>query len=149
MNFIASINPAAPQTNQTAAANSADSATAGIGLPPAGLAQAASTNTINAALVSSQWGIDPALVAGVYGGAGASGSNWFSNVELLPALTNLTKANAEQSLSLLGLEKPAVGQGSATASPTSAAVQKKSNTAIPEGANVGAAVVDPLWGKNA
>ena len=148
MSSIASITPAAAQPNST------ESATAGLGLPPVGLAQAASVNTVNAALVSSAFGIDPSTVSGVYGGSGASGasgSNWFTNVELLPALTHLSKATAEQSLALFGLETPKPG-GSADgtyAGTTTGAAGAAGNTAIPASATLGAAVVDPLWGKNA
>ena len=99
MSSISSIAPTTAQTSQSAAANTADSATAGLGLPPAGLSQASSVNTVNAALVSSQWGIDPGTVAGVYGGAAKTGSNLFSSLEMLPALTNMSRANAEQSRS--------------------------------------------------
>jgi hypothetical protein len=145
MSSIASITPAAAQTNST------DSATAGLGLPPVGLAQAASVNTVNAALVSSAFGIDASAVSGVYGGSGASGSNWFTNVELLPALNNLSKATAEQALALFGIETPTPG-GSADGTysgTTTGAAGAAGNTAIPASATLGAAVVDPLWGKNA
>jgi MFS family permease len=63
------------------------------GLPPANLALAASINTVNAELVSSQWGIDPSTIGGVYGSADQSG-DLFSGVALLPLLTNLTHADA-------------------------------------------------------
>jgi hypothetical protein len=145
MSSISSITPATGQPNST------DSATAGLGLPPVSLAQAASINTVNAALVSSEFGVDPGTVAGVYGGAAASGSNWFANVELLPALATLTKATAEQSLALFGVETPTVGNGAQTnaAADSPVAPNSTSNTAIPPGETLGAAVVDPLWGKNA
>jgi hypothetical protein len=149
MSSIASVNPTASQPSQSAPAAQAastDSAVAALGLPPANLAQAASVNTVNAALVSSQFGVDPALVAGVYGGSAQNGSALFSSAELLPALANLTKANAEQSLSLLGIQTPKVG-GSSTSS--QAGGSSSPNAPIPPSATLGAAVVDPLWGKMA
>jgi hypothetical protein len=145
MSSIASVNPTASQTSQsapTSQAASADSAVAALGLPPAGLAQAASVNTVNAQLVSSQWGVDPASVSGVYGGSAQNGSALFASAELLPALAGMSRANAEQSLALFGIQTPKVGGGSADAQASSTAV------APPDSAS-GAAIVDPLWGKSA
>ena len=151
MSSIASISPASSQSAST------DNATSSLGLPPVGLAQAASTNTVNAELVVSGLGVDSAAVAGVFGGSAASGSNWFSNVELLPALSGLSHATAQQALSLFGIQTPTVGSGSDAAATdtadaagtTGAALSPTSNSAIAPSDNVGAAVVDPLWGKNA
>ena len=145
MSSISSIAATSPQSNTT------DTATAGLGLPPVGLAQPASINTVNAELVASQFGIEPDAVSGVYGGSAASGSNPFSNLQLLPALANLSTSTAEQSLALLGVQTPTVGKGSAAgASPADGAGAPNSagNAAIAPGDTVGAVVVDPLWGKN-
>jgi hypothetical protein len=135
MSSIASVASSGSQVDQSSA-TPAESATSGLGLPPVGLAQAASINTVNAELLTSQFGVDPGSVAGVYGGAAQPGSNWFANVDLLPALANLSRATAEKSLALLGVKTPTVG-GSSTSVP------------IPQSSTIGAAVVDPLWGKNA
>jgi hypothetical protein len=136
MSSIASLASSGPQATQ-GSATAAETATAGLGLPPVGLAQAASTNTVNAELLTSGFGVDPGSVAGVYGGAAQQGSNWFTDVELLPALADLSRATAEQALALLGMQTPTVGAGSGTSVP------------IPDSSTVGAAVVDPLWGKSA
>lgn len=145
MSSIASVNPTASQPSQSAPASPAapaDSAVAALGLPPAGLAQAASVNTVNAELVSSQWGVDPASVSGVYGGSAQSGSSFFAGAELLPALASMSRANAEQSLALFGIQTPQVGGGSADA-------QASPTAATPPDSASGAAIVDPLWGKSA
>ena len=150
MSSIASVNSTSAQPSQPVSTNpaAADSALADLGLPPAGLAQASSVNTVNAELVSSQFGIDPGLVSGVYGGAAQPGSNWFSNVELLPALANLSKGTAEQSLALFGIQTPRVGSDSGSSS-GSAVTSATDAAAIPPSSTVGAAVIDPLWGKSA
>jgi len=153
MSSIASVSPSAAQTAQTVAASGADGATAGLGLPPVGLAQAASINTVNAELVTSQFGVDPASVAGVYGGAAQSGSNWFTNVDLLPALSGLSASTAEQALSLFGFQVPTVGNPSVaqTSAGTSSdpSADAGTDSATPDSSSIGAAVVDPLWGKDA
>jgi hypothetical protein len=152
MSAIASVSPTTAQPSQTASTSqtaSADSAVAALGLPPAGLAQAASVNTVNAELVSSQFGIDQSLVSGVYGGSSQSGSGFFSSAELLPALANLSRATAEQSLALMGIQTPRAGSGSGNSAATSAAPAVADASALPYSSTVGAAVVDPLWGKTA
>ena len=82
MNAIDGVDPsasAAAQSVQAGQANvavgSAQSQAQKAGLPPTDLAQAASVNTINAELVASQWGIDPATVSGVFGGASQTGDS--------------------------------------------------------------------------
>jgi hypothetical protein len=136
MSSIASLASSSPQA-ALGSATAAETATAGLGLPPVGLAQEASTNTVNAELLTSGFGVDPGSVAGVYGGAAQQGSNWFANVELLPALADLSRATAEQALALFGIQTPTVGAGSSASVP------------IPGSSTVGAAIVDPLFGKNA
>jgi hypothetical protein len=121
------------------------------GLPPTSLAQAASANTIMAELVSSQWGIDPASVGGVYGGAGESGG-LFSGDTLLPLLTNLTHANAEQALALIGVKTPTPGSGtpaSSTAAATGSTAAQSQAAAQAAASPSGPMVVDPLWGRSA
>jgi len=130
------------------------------GLPPANLARAASANTINAELAVSQWGLDPASVGGVYGGPAASDSGGlFSGDTLLPLLTTLTHANAEQALSLIGVKTPTVGGGSGAATAAgattlganTAAAATNSQSALAQAAYSSSApvVVDPLWGRSA
>jgi hypothetical protein len=157
MDAIGSIGTSGSQAVQAAQANTAAATktpAADLGLPPTNLAQAATTNTINAALVSSQWGIDPSTVGGVYGGAGESGG-LFSGDTLLPLLTNLTHANAEQALALIGIQTPTPGTAkspapatTASASSTSAAASQ-SASAQAASAPSGPAIVDPLWGRSA
>ena len=149
------------QASQAVQAGKANTATAtnqsqpsASGLPPVLLAGAASTNTLNAELVSSQWGIDPALVGGVYGGAASDSGGLFAGDALLPLLTNLNHANAEQALSLIGVQTPTpAGQATtsgtgttgttATSSPQGqAALDQASGSSAPM-------VVDPLWGRSA
>lgn len=103
----------------TSATQAAGATQAVAGLPPVQLAQAASTNTVNAQLVSSQWGIDPAAVGGVYGGAAESGGV-FAGTALLSLLTTLSHATAEQALALIGVRAPTPGGARAAASATSA-----------------------------
>jgi hypothetical protein len=155
MASIAAVNSSATQSSsavQAAQANATTSSTqaqtASSGLPPANLAAAASTNTLNALLVSSQWGIDPASVSGVYGGAAASDGGMFSGTSLLPLLTSLTRANAEQALSLIGIQTPTPGAGTATAT---AGTTVQSATALDQAAAGSSApmVIDPLWGRSA
>ncbi len=105
MSSIASILPASAQSP------SSDSSAVPSGLPPVGLTQAASENTVNAELLVNGFGVDAGSVAGVFGGAAASGSNWFTDVELLPALSGLSHATAEQALALFGVQTPGGASG--------------------------------------
>jgi hypothetical protein len=157
MDAIGSVGTTGSQAIAAAQANTAaptKPSVADLGLPPANLAAAATTNTINAALVSSQWGIDPSTVGGVYGGAGASGG-LFSGDTLLPLLTNLTHANAEQALALMGISTPTPGTAKSPAPATTAAGSSASaaaNTlaqAQAAAGPTGPAIVDPLWGRAA
>jgi hypothetical protein len=107
-----------------------------LGLPPVRLALAASANTVNAELATASWGVDPAAVSGVYGGAAASGG-LFDGVSLLPLLAGLQRSTAEQALSLIGVQKP-----EKTLDTAAAAVEAASATGTS-----GAYKVDPLWGK--
>jgi hypothetical protein len=130
--------------------------TAMSGLPPVSLARAASANTVNAELASSQWGVDPASVGGVYGGAAASGG-LFSGDSLLPLLTTLTHANAAQALALIGVKTPTPGSGAASTTPAAvntaytAAAAANNPSALAQAAASSSApmVVDPLWGRDA
>jgi hypothetical protein len=158
MASIASLNSSATQASQAVQAAQANVATgtsqaqtAPSGLPPVNLAAAASTNTLNAQLVSSQWGIDPASVGGVYGGAAASDGGTFSGTSLLPLLTSLTRANAEQALSLIGIKTPTPGGTATTAASNNAATTGQSPTALDQAASSSSApmVIDPLWGRSA
>jgi hypothetical protein len=92
----------------------AQSDLAQLGLPPANLAKAASVNTLNAELVSSQFGIDPASVSGVYGGAAASSGSLFADDNLLPLLQSLSSATAAQALALIGVQTPTPGEAPRT-----------------------------------
>jgi hypothetical protein len=158
MDAIGSIGTSGSQAVQAAQANTAaapKTPAADLGLLPTNLAQAASTNTINAALVSSQWGIDPSTVGGVYGGAGESGG-LFSGYTLLPLLTNLTHANAEQALALIGIQTPTPGTAKSPASPATTASASSTSAAASQLASAqaasapsGPAIVDPLWGRSA
>ncbi len=159
MDAIGSIDPSATQAAQAVQAGQSSMAAGTTqtpsGLPPANLAREASANTVNAELVSSQWGIDPASVAGVYGGAAANGG-LFAGDSLLPLLTTLTHANAEQALSLIGIQTPRPGSGSAggTAAASTVATNAFQDQAAlaqaqaSSGSSVGV-VVDPLWGRSA
>jgi hypothetical protein len=125
------------------------------GLPPPSLARAASNNTVNAELVSSQWGVDPASVSGVYGGAAESGG-LFAGDSLLPLLTTLSRANAEQALALIGVQTPKPGANEPAASEsttTDAAAESspQSQATLAQTASSSSApmVVDPLWGRSA
>jgi hypothetical protein len=161
MASVASLNSSATQASQAVQASQANAATgtsqaqaAPSGLPPVHLAAAASTNTLNAQLVSSQWGIDPAAVSGVYGGAAASDGGLFSGTSLLPLLSSLTRATAEQALSLIGVKAPTPGGGTATttaAATDDATTTGQSPTQLDQAAASSSApmVVDPLWGRSA
>ncbi len=163
MDAISSMNASATPAAQAVQAGQAGTATgtsqtqaANSGLPPVGLAGAASANTLNAEVVSSLMGVDPASVSGVYGGAAASDSSGgiFSGTMLLPLLTNLTHANAEQALAILGVQTPTPGSdgtaGSSTAAASSAATsQYQAAMDQAPAASSGPTVVDPLWGKSA
>jgi hypothetical protein len=142
----------AAQANLTG--SSAAQSQAKLGLPPVGLASAAATNTINAQLVSSQWGIDPAAVSGVYGGAAQSGG-LFAGDTILALLQTLSSANAEQALTLLGIGSfsPSPDSGGAPAPKSAAAANAAAAAAaaaVPSsgGSDVGT-TVDPLWGVRA
>jgi hypothetical protein len=124
-------------------------------LPPPSLARAASNNTVNAQLVSSQWGVDPASVSGVYGGAAESGG-LFAGDNLLPLLTTLSRANAEQALALIGVQTPKPGGNEPSApesTTTDAAAESspQSQATLAQTASSSSApmVVDPLWGRSA
>jgi hypothetical protein len=142
-----------------AAQTKAQADLAKLGLPPVSLSTAASTNTLNAALVSSQWGIDPASVGGVYGGAAASGGGLFSGDNLLPLLQSLSPKNAEQALALIGISAPTQGSGKAAAAvaaaggmptTTAQAISPTGQAALDQAsAGSGPMVVDPLWGRSA
>jgi hypothetical protein len=156
MSSIGSVDTAAAQAAQAAQANTAagtnPTQSTPSGLPPASLAAAASLNTLNAELVTSQWGVDPAAVSGVYGGAAENGST-FSGPSLLPLLTSLTHANAEQALSLIGVTTPSAGgtpSGSAGGSSPTAAANAQSQSSLAQAAYGSTPmVVDPLWGRSA
>jgi hypothetical protein len=146
MTAISAVNTSAAQALQATQANAA------LGLPPVLQAWAASINTVNAQLATSQWGIDPALVGGVYGGTAAS-EGLFSGDSLLPLLTTLTHANAEQALALIGVKTPTPNHGTAStaAASNTAAPTAQSQTALAQAAASSSApmVVDPLWGRDA
>jgi hypothetical protein len=152
MTSVASVDSTTAGANQGSAALDAQAELAAAGLPPTNLARAATTNTVNAALVSSQWGVDPSTVAGVYGGVGASGG-LFASDNLLPLLTNLSRANAEQALSLLGIKTPSPGNSTTSYAPTSsatAASNAQSQSALAQAyGGTATGTVDPLWGKSA
>jgi hypothetical protein len=164
MSQISSVGPGASQAPAAAQASQANAEAGNVtpdqsngtklGLPPVGLAQAASANTLNAALVSSEWGIDPASVSGLYGGAGAA-AGLFASDNLLPLLRSISPANAEQALALIGIQTPTPGKASGTsqASPgsPSAAAAAQASQALLDQASTGSApmVVDPLWGRSA
>jgi hypothetical protein len=160
MSTVDSITAAASPTAQALAATqsvvtgASGSQAQKLGLPPVGLAQAASTNTINAQLVSSQWGVDPSTVSGVFGGAAVS-DGLFAGDTLLPLLTNISHANAEQALALIGITTPKPGSsgtttGTATSADASQAYAAANPTAVAEAAaGSGPLTVDPLWGRQA
>jgi hypothetical protein len=165
---VSSINAAANQASQAVPAGqanvdagntSAQTDVTKLGLPPVSLTKAASANTVNAELVSSQWGIDPASVSGVYGGAGASGG-LFDGDNLLPLLRSLSPSTAEKALALIGIQTPqpsaSSGQVAAyaatAAAPTTTAqsISPAGQAALDQAASSSApAVVDPLWGRTA
>jgi hypothetical protein len=159
MAAIGSVGSSGVQTAQAVAAAQANvvaevdqTKTTPAGLPPVNLAQAASANAVNAELVSSQWGIDPTTVGSVYGGAGESGG-LFAGDTLLPLLTNLTHANAEQALSLIGVKTPPPGTAKSPSSgaPASASSSAPTQLAQAQAASTpsGPMMVDPLWGRSA
>jgi hypothetical protein len=147
----------AGQANAEAGITQAQSDVARLGLPPAGLANAASANTVNAELVSSQWGIDPASVSGVYGGAAQSSGGLFAGDNLLPLLQSLSPATAERALSLIGISTPSSTDATGTkptpaeAAATTAQAATVASQAFADQAAAGSAptVIDPLWGKTA
>ena len=152
MTAIGSVTTPAAQAVTAGQANTATGASqtqaAPSGLPPANLAPAASLNTLIAELATSQWGVDPASVGGVYGGAAQDGG-LFSSLSLLPVLSTLTHANAEQALALMGIATP-TPDGGTTATPAAAAATTttpatQSAEATP--AQSGPTQVDPLWGQ--
>jgi hypothetical protein len=162
MDAIGSLSASATPTAQAVQAAQANTTTGttdaqkeAAGLPPVLLAAAASKNTVNAQLVASQWGLDPSTVSGVYGGAGADGG-LFSGDSLLPLLTSISHATAEQALALIGITTPkpaataATTAGAASAS-TAAATSTQGQAALDQAAQSSSSpmVVDPLWGKSA
>jgi hypothetical protein len=164
MSQVSAINNAttAPAAVQAGQANAeagntaqAQADVAKLGLPPVGLSRAASTNTVNAQLVSSQWGIDPASVSGVYGGAAAATSTLFAGDNLLPLLQSLSPATAERALTLIGIKTPTPGSVASTTPAEAAATKAQAATAASQAfldqASAGSAptVIDPLWGKSA
>jgi hypothetical protein len=143
----------AAQANATAGGAIAQTQAQKLGMPPVGLAAAAVANTINAQLVSSQWGIDPGAVSGVYAGAAASGG-LFSGDTLLALLQTLPAANADQALPLLGIETPSPSSiGAAMAAKPTANANAASADAAAAAQSAGGAdvstTVDPLWGVRA
>ena len=138
---------------QAAPANGAPGTTAtqsvASGLPPVPLAGLAAANTLNAGLVSSLLGVDPASVVGVFGGAGQEGG-LFAGEVLLPLLTTLTHATAEQALALIGVQTPTPG-GAGTSAGVSGAPAAVSSAPATSPVQVGSGpmVVDPLWGRSA
>lgn len=165
MSAIGSIDATTAQSAQAASAvqagqsvttaSTAQSDLEKLGLPPANLAAATSVNTMNAALVSSQWGIDPNTVSGVYGGAAADSGGLFAGANLLPLLQTLTRSNAEQALALIGVKTPSPKTSGATSSAAentspaaqATAAQQSAIDATPTAS--GPAIVDPLWGTTA
>jgi len=162
MSTVESVNATASPTAQALAGSQSNTASGTsqtqaekLGLPRVGLAAGASANTVNAQLVSSQWGVDPATVSGVYGGTAESGG-LFAGDNLLPLLTNLSHAHAEQALALIGIQvpKPGGSAGSASGGTSSSAATRaystQSQTALNQAAGgSGPATVDPLWGRQA
>jgi hypothetical protein len=155
MSAIGSVDTSAAQANQAALANSVAGTSqtqSPSGLPPASPAAAASLNTLNAELATSQWGIDPAAVGGVYGGASDT-SGLFSGASLLPVLANLSHSTAEQALALMGVTTPTpggTGSSSTAAGSATAASGAQSQSSLAEAAYGGTPmVVDPLWGRSA
>jgi hypothetical protein len=154
MSAIGSVDSSGTQATQAALAGTAANATqtpsAASGLPPASLAGAASTNTLNAELVTSQWGVDPGSVGGVYGGAADSGGI-FSGASLLPVLTNLTHADAEQALAIIGVNTPKPGGTPSGSSGSIASGTQQNQSALAKAAYSASTpmVVDPLWGRSA
>ena len=156
MSAVGSVDTSGTQATQAAlagiVANATQTPSAASGLPPASLAAAASTNTLNAELATSQWGVDPGSVGGAYGGAADSGGI-FSGASMLPLLTNLTHANAEQALALIGVTTPKPGGtasgSSGSSGSTPASTQSQSALAQQAYSASTPMVVDPLWGRSA
>jgi hypothetical protein len=152
MDAIGSINSTATQAAQ--AVQAGQTTTTPSGLPPAKLAAAASTNTINAALVSSQWGLDPSTVAGVYGGSGENGG-LFAGDSLLPLLTSISHANAEQALAIIGVQTPqpkSTAPAAAAAFSAAAATSPQGQAVLNDAVTASSSAptnVDPLWGRSA
>ncbi len=144
----------AAQANAAAGTSAAQTEVQKLGLPPAALAEAATVNTLNAELAISQWGVDPALVGGVYGGSSASGG-LFASTSLLPLLASLSKANAGQALAILGVQTPSPsaddGASEAQGSTTGKSLSADDKAALVQAAagSSGPAMVDPLWGRRA
>ena len=93
--------------------------------------------------------MDPATVAGVYGGAGASGG-LFAGDTLLPLLTTISHATAEQALALIGVQTPKPGSAAATTTQADATSAKGQAILDQAGASgSGAMNTDPLWGRPA
>ncbi len=154
--------PTASQAVQASSANAeagnttqAQSEVTQLGLPPVNLARAASVNTLNGELLSSQFGVDPASVSGVYGGAAATSGSLFASDTLLPLLQSLSPATAEQALALIGIQTPTPGSGSGATSPTAGTTatttQAASQAFLDQAATTssGPQIVDPLWGTTA
>jgi hypothetical protein len=148
MSSITSIGaPASPQVSTPSATDAANEVAA-LGLPPAGLALPSAVNTVNAELATAQWGVDPNLVGGVYGGSAASGS-LFAGVDLLPLLSNLNTATAEQALALMGIQTPAVVSAGGSTSGDGQAAAASATAADAADASLNGALIDPLFGKSA
>lgn len=147
---------AAPNVQVVQTASQVDAATKAqldsLGLPRAGLAQAAATNTVNSELASSEYGIDPSLVSGVYGGGSSGGL--FSGVDMLPVLNALTHSTAERALALMGVQTPTPKSSqtdAATASGDAPASGSSTSVPLPVTTDSGenGMLVDPLFGTSA
>ena len=160
MDPVASVNAGAAQGALAIEAGQANVTTGGtaqaqaqkLGLPPVGLAAAAVVNTLNAQLASSQWGVNPASVSGVYGGAAESGG-LFSGDSMLTLLQSLSVANAEQALAVLGIQVPSSSRADLVPAAKPSASAGAINAAAATGESSGGAdvgtTVDPLWGVRA
>ncbi len=118
-----------------------------LGLPPASLASAASANRVNAELATSQWGVDPGAVGGVYGGPAQASA--FANASLIPLLQSLSPATAEQALTLIGIAPARFGGTNAAVAAQAAAAANARTLFAQNSGGSGALVVDPLWGRSA
>jgi len=112
-----------------------------LGLPPFRPAGPAAAGAVDASLVSSQWVVGPAAIAGAYGG------NAFSSGNLLPLLHSLTRSDAEQALALIGISTPKAGSSGSAASSSAAAAAAFAQLADPAASDSTPVVVDPLWGR--